>query len=70
MKDKYVKSLYFVCKGKNKIGKPYKTYEEAEGFLRFLVMCRPFEMSYNIKEVKAGFILNKIYGVKGDQDDK
>lgn len=55
------KTLYFVCKGKKKIGKPYKTYEEAEAFLRFLVMVKPFEMSYNIKEVKAGFILNKIY---------
>lgn len=60
-------TLYFVCKGKKKIGKPYKTYEEAEGFLRFLVMCKPFEMSYNIKEVKAGFILNKIYKEKENE---
>lgn len=58
------KTLYFVCKGKKKIGKPYKTYEEAEGFLRFLEMMKPFEMSFNIKEIKAGFILNKIYGAE------
>lgn len=61
MKNKHIRTLYFVRKGKKRIGKPYKTYEEAEGFLRFLVMIKPFEMTYNIEEIKAGFILNKIY---------
>lgn len=28
------------------------TTEEAAGFLEFLVMCKPFEFDYNIKEFK------------------
>jgi hypothetical protein len=46
------KSNFYVCKGNKKIGKPYNSYEEAAGFLKFLVMCKPFEFDYNIKEFK------------------
>lgn len=46
------KTVYYVCKGKKKIGKPYETYDEAAGFLEFLVMFKPFELSYNIRECK------------------
>lgn len=46
------KTVYYVRKGKKKIGTPYETYEEAAGFLAFLVMCKPFVMDYNIKECK------------------
>lgn len=46
------KTVYYVCKGRKKIGKPYDTYEEACGFLEFLVMVKPFELKYNIKECK------------------
>lgn len=45
-------SRFYVCKGEKKIGKPYNSYEEAAGFLEFLVMCKPFEFDYNIKEYK------------------
>ena len=46
------KSNFYDCKGNKKIGKPYNSYEEAAGFLEFLVMCKPFEFDYNIKEFK------------------
>lgn len=47
-----IKTVYYVCKGNKKIGDPYDTYEEACGFLEFLVMVKPFELKYNIKECK------------------
>ena len=50
------KSRFYVCKGEKKIGKPYNSYEEAAGFLEFLVMCKPFEFDYNIKEFKVAII--------------
>lgn len=46
------KTVYYVCKGKKKIGTPYETYDEAAGFLEFLVMFKPFELSYNIRKCK------------------
>lgn len=45
-------SRFYVCKSNKKIGKPYSSYDEAAGFLEFLVMCKPFEFDYNIKEFK------------------
>lgn len=53
------KSVFYVCKGEKKIGKPYNSYEEAAGFLEFLVMCKPFEFDYNIKEFKK-VVLKKV----------
>lgn len=53
------KSVFYVCKGEKKIGKPYNSYEEAAGFLVFLVMCKPFEFDYNIKEFKK-VVLKKV----------
>ena len=47
-----IKTVYYVCKGKKKIGKPYETYDEAIGFLKFLIMFKPFVTDYNIKECK------------------
>ena len=46
------KTVYYVCKGNKKIGKPFDIYEDAVGFLKFLVMVKPFELKYNIKERK------------------
>ena len=46
------KTVYYVCKGKKKIGKPYEKYDEAAGFLNFLVLFKPFVMDYNIKKCK------------------
>lgn len=46
------KTVYYVCKGKKKIGKPYDTLDEAEGFMNFLIMVKPFEFGYNICERK------------------
>ena len=46
------KTVYYVCKGIKKIGEPYDTYDEAFGFLQFLIMCKPFVFNYNIKECK------------------
>ena len=50
------KTVYYVCNGKKKIGKPYDTYDEAEGFMNFLIMAKPFEFDYNIRECKKIFI--------------
>lgn len=46
------KTVYYVRRGKKKIGKPYETYDEAAGFLEFLVIFKPFVLDYNIKECK------------------
>ena len=46
------KTVYYVRRGKKKIGKPYETYDEAAGFLEFLIMFKPFVFDYNIKECK------------------
>lgn len=46
-----IKTVYYVCKGLKKIGKPFATLEDAAGFLNFLLMFKPFN-DYHIKECK------------------
>lgn len=54
------KSLFYVCNGDKKIGSPYETYDEAYGFLTFLIMFKPFNFNYNIKEVKKVKVTKKV----------
>jgi len=51
------KTVYQVRKGK-KVLATYDTYDEAAGFLQFLVYVKPFEFKYNIKE-KTKYVLKK-----------
>lgn len=52
------KTVYQVRKGK-KVLATYETYDEAAGFLQFLVYIKPFEFKYNIKE-KIKYVLKKM----------